>query len=98
MKDAADTVKDSVFTDLTFGAAENEHSKILYETIKKYIKPEQPCRILDLGCGSGASLLKLSRFLSKGFLAGVDISKANIEEARRLSLEDKTDNEIHFET
>lgn len=88
----------SAISELTFSAVtENIQTKILIETIKKYIGSHKDLRILDLGCGAGSGLLKISNLLSQGTLVGVDISKSSIEQARRMSLEDKSNNEIAFE-
>ncbi|MBI3694697.1 MAG: class I SAM-dependent methyltransferase [Acidobacteria bacterium] len=44
-------------------------------------------RILDLGCGDGASTRRLARRAVHGLALGVDPSDDNVRQARRLSVE-----------
>ena len=44
-------------------------------------------RILDLGCGEGASTRRLARLAFDGLALGVDPSDDNVRQARRLSVE-----------
>ena len=44
-------------------------------------------RVLDLGCGEGASTRRLARLASNGLALGVDASDDNVRQARRLSVE-----------
>ena len=44
-------------------------------------------RVLDLGCGDGASTRRLARLASGGLALGVDPSDDSVRQARRLSAE-----------
>jgi len=47
------------------------------------MKPAEDAFVLDAGCGTGEGIRYLSRFVKKGFLAGLDLSPKMIEVARK---------------
>lgn len=73
---------DEGFTGRTFSAPEERCVRLSRE-ILKYVNPNQPVRILDLGCGTGRQLFELSSALPSAELTGIDISEANIRAAKR---------------
>lgn len=58
-----------------------------YEIIDSVVPRRRDIRILDLGCGSG-TLLSILRDAAYQDLAGVDISKEQVEQAHRRGLEE----------
>ena len=50
-----------------------------------------PTNALDYGCGTGASCISLLKILNLAEVAGVDVSRDSIEEARRLYGSDNVD-------
>ena len=47
----------------------------------QYLSIPYDCRILDVGCGSGWAVYKMSRYATKGRLIGIDISPAMVAKA-----------------
>lgn len=70
------------FVGRTFSAPQ-ERCIRLAEEILNYVDPNQPVRILDLGCGTGRQLFELSKVLPSAELTGIDISEANIRVAKK---------------
>jgi SAM-dependent methyltransferase len=70
------------FAGRTFSAPEERCVRLSRE-ILKYVNPNQQVRILDLGCGTGRLLFKLSSALPCAELTGIDISEANIQVAKK---------------
>ena len=50
------------------------------------IKPDD--KILDVGCGGGAALARLSKFIDTGHLTGVDYSPVSVDTSREFNAED----------
>ncbi len=46
----------------------------------------QPTRVLDLGCGDGASEIFMQRYFSKWQVEGIDVSRESIEMAQKRNL------------
>jgi len=66
------------FSSSTYG------DKVSFKLINKYLKNKESLRILDVGCGGGhKSLLKL------GQVYGIDVSKASIDNAKKIYFEAK---------
>lgn len=57
---------------------------------------QNPRWVLDIGCGTGGYLMKLSKRFKKGTFVGVDISKACIEEARLKAKEQGINGKVKF--
>jgi SAM-dependent methyltransferase len=58
-------------------------SRRLTEVVLRYVDPHRSLRVLDIGCGTGGFLLELAAVLPHARLTGVDVSRPNIEAARR---------------
>lgn len=65
-------------------------TELLVELALRHLSPDRPCRIADLGTGSGAIALALATELPKAFVVGVDASasalKVSGRNARSLGL------------
>lgn len=53
----------------------------MIEVISAYVAPDRPTRILDIGCGTGATARVLAESLPNASIVGVDISEPNIRQA-----------------
>ncbi len=54
--------------------------------VLRFLEPDRPLRILDLGCGTGEQAFDLARAFPRATVTGVDVSAANVrlgEEKRR---------------
>ena len=47
--------------------------------------PPSTCRVLEIGCGNGESLLAMATYLPRARFVGFDLAKAAIEAGRKLS-------------
>lgn len=70
-------------------------TEILVEKVLSFISQNKPCRILDLGTGSGCILLSLIKELPQAFGIGVDKSSAALaiakENASELGVADRVE-------
>ncbi|HEY5315091.1 MAG TPA: class I SAM-dependent methyltransferase [Pirellulales bacterium] len=53
--------------------------------VMEHVPRDRPVRILDVGCGTGDLTASLAHSLPQATLTGLDISRANIETAARLT-------------
>ncbi len=58
-------------------------TELLVELVLRHLPSDRPCRIADLGTGSGAIALALATELPKAFVVGVEASASALEVARR---------------
>lgn len=70
------------FNELKFSSFTNQHD-LLNKTIKKHYKNKSNTRVLEIGCGTGNSLIKMAENYLDGIFIGVDISHINIQEAQQ---------------
>jgi ubiquinone/menaquinone biosynthesis C-methylase UbiE len=60
------------------------------------LDPARPCRILDLGCGLGATARQIARSRPRAAVAGVTIVPWQADEARRLTRDAGLDGRVDF--
>ena len=71
-------------------------TEILVENALELLPADEPCRILDLGTGSGCILLSLLKERPKAKGAGVDISKKALEVAKKNAQNLGIQNQVSF--
>jgi len=54
--------------------------------------------ILDIGCGTGGIALSIADRLSRSNVTGIDICPRNVEQARKIALDQKMDYRVSFMT
>lgn len=79
---------------LTFTAQDGRIGRF-GELCLQYLPQERPCRVLDLGCGTGAQIFYLLDRLPLAQFVGLDISKDNIA-AARSEAERRGDDRVQF--
>jgi ubiquinone/menaquinone biosynthesis C-methylase UbiE len=67
-----------------FGAISKSHEVAIDQLKKTPISRKKSCKVLDLGVGDGAFLLKLTPFLNSPNLTGIDISKEMLNKANQV--------------
>jgi SAM-dependent methyltransferase len=65
-------------------------------TVREILAGKAPARVLDIGCGNGDLLLKLTTRLPGTTFTGVDISSANIAAARTAAQAQGLSDQIDF--
>lgn len=63
----------------------NESHRAVTEWALDFFDFREGERLLDIGCGGGATLKRMSERLQSGRLTGVDYSAVSVEESRRLN-------------
>lgn len=76
------TVDTAQLAGLAFTAPEARADR-LARLAAEFIPADAPCRVLDLGCGSGLPAMRLAALRPAARLVGVDLSAASVAEARR---------------
>ncbi|MDD1771118.1 MAG: class I SAM-dependent methyltransferase [Methanomassiliicoccales archaeon] len=61
-------------------SVDHPHRDLLVQSISSY----QPSSVLEIGCNTGPNLFRLAQALPGAKLVGIDVSKAAIEEGKRL--------------
>jgi cyclopropane fatty-acyl-phospholipid synthase-like methyltransferase len=67
------------------------------DIVLAHVPPDRASRLLDLGCGTGSLLFRLAEALPAAALSGVDISPANIREARARQAGQLAAGRVRFE-
>lgn len=53
-------------------------------------------RVLDIGCGGGATLQRISKRIGKGHLTGVDYSPVSVELSKKTNRKDIADGKMEI--
>ena len=62
-------------------SAPEARTRRMADAVLRHVDPRQPCRILDLGCGTGRLAFRLRDALPSADITGLDISAANVAAA-----------------
>ena len=74
---------------VTLGNMNKEHALLTDGGLSKIdVKPDAVC--LDIGCGGGRTLSKLSALAPKGKIYGIDISRTSVRCAKNYNIKDVT--------
>jgi SAM-dependent methyltransferase len=74
-----------------------ERSDRMRDIVLAHVPSDRPIRLLDVGCGTGSLLYRLSDALPHATLVGIDLSAANIEAASREQTGRRSNAPLHFE-
>ena len=74
-----------------------ERSDRMRDIVLAHVPSDQPIRLLDVGCGTGSLLFRLSDALPNATLYGIDVSAANVQAARREQTARRANAPLHFE-
>lgn len=66
----------------------NEHHSEVTDWSLEYLELKENSRVLDIGCGGGATLAKMSKKITTGHLTGADYSKVSVEMSRSTNSDD----------
>jgi trans-aconitate 2-methyltransferase len=75
----------------------SERAARFSELCARFFPQRRGCRILDLGCGSGAQLLTLAASRPDDVCVGVDIAEGSIAAARRAAHQAGLQDRVRFE-
>lgn len=75
-----ETSAGTLFTRQTF-TAQPDRIRRMTETVQRWVRADQPVRILEIGCGTGGQLVDLAAALPLAQCTGVDVSEASIRRA-----------------
>jgi len=60
-----------------------ERTDRMRDIVVAHVPGDRPLRLLDLGCGTGSLVFRLADALPHASLVGIDLSRANVDAARR---------------
>ncbi len=82
---------------VTLGNMNKDHAKLTDEGLSKInVKPDAVC--LDIGCGGGRTLSKLSALAPKGKIYGIDISETAVRCAKNYNVKDVASEKMQIRT
>ncbi|MBT7943726.1 MAG: class I SAM-dependent methyltransferase [Alphaproteobacteria bacterium] len=84
------------FTETVF-TAPSERIERFSSLVRAFVQDTGTLRVLDIGCGTGSQILNLGTVLYDASFLGIDISAANIEQARRNAENSSFSGRINFE-
>jgi len=74
-----------------------ERTDRMRDIIVAHVPGDRPLRLLDLGCGTGSLVFRLADALPHASLVGIDLSRANVDAARREQARHASSARLAFE-